>query len=121
MIARGLTISGDITSEEDLAVEGLVVGSVVASSSRVLVRSGGRVNGHVIGSTVVVAGRVRGNLYAEKKVTVRSSANVRGRIFAPRVALEAGGRFSGRINMDSKTRTLAAARTRILKRHLETP
>jgi cytoskeletal protein CcmA (bactofilin family) len=121
LIASGLTISGDLTSEEDLALEGLVVGSVVVSNNRVFVRSSGCVNGHVIGSTIIVAGRVNGNLYAEKKVVVRSSANVRGKIFAPRVALEAGGRFKGRVNMDSKSRTLAAARTRILKRHLETP
>ena len=68
-----------------------------------------------------MAGRVRGNLYAEERVIIRSSADVRGKIFSPKVVLENGGQYQGRINMDSKARTLAAAKTKILKRHPEAP
>ena len=119
VIASGLAINGDLTCKEKLVIEGLVEGSIVVPTGRVQISSQGRVAGHVIGDTIIVAGRVRGNLYAKERVIVKSSADVRGRIFAPKVALEKGGKYRGRINMDSKARAQATARTKILKRHPE--
>ena len=50
---------------------------------------------------IIVEGTIDGNLYALESVTVRSGATVRGDVFAPRVAVDEGARFSGRIDMDN--------------------
>jgi cytoskeletal protein CcmA (bactofilin family) len=84
----------------------------MATEHVVKVNPEGRVKGHVFGRIIVVEGRMRGNLYADEIVILKRSADVLGKIFADRVSIEEGGRYKGRINMDSRARRVAVARTK---------
>lgn len=111
LIGTSLTVQGDLTSAGDLLIKGVVDGHTSAIRHSVTVCREGRVRGHIFAATIIVEGRMRGNLYAEERVILKASADVLGKIFAPRVSLAEGGLFKGRINMDSKARRVAAART----------
>jgi cytoskeletal protein CcmA (bactofilin family) len=115
LIGGSLTVRGDLTSIGDLSIGGVVEGNTMAPENLVTILKEGQVKGHVFGRTIVVEGRMRGNLYAEEIVILKPSADVLGKIFASRVSLEAGGRYKGRINMDSKARRVAMARTKATK------
>ena len=115
VISECLSIYGTLTSGGDLLIKGVVGGNTVAGEHSVTIHGEGRVNGHVFGRTIIVEGRLRGNLYADERVILRASADVRGNIFSPRVSLQEGGIYKGRINMDSKARRAAMARTRARK------
>jgi cytoskeletal protein CcmA (bactofilin family) len=112
-----LTIRGDLSSVANLSIRGVVEGNTWAPEQTVTIHREGRVRGHVFGNTIIVEGRTRGNLYACENVIMKSSADVRGKIFASRVSLEEGGRYKGRINMDAKARRVATARTNVRKEH----
>jgi cytoskeletal protein CcmA (bactofilin family) len=115
LIGISLTVCGDITSAEDLSIRGVVEGNTLAPEHVVTIHREGYVKGNVFGRTIIVKGRMRGNLYADETVMMNSSADVRGKIFASRVSLEEGGRYKGRINMDAKARRGAVARTKARK------
>ena len=51
---------------------------------------------------LVVHGQMNGDIVAEDRVTITSSAAVVGDIKAPRVVIEDGARFKGYIEMDVK-------------------
>jgi cytoskeletal protein CcmA (bactofilin family) len=110
VISNSLVVYGNLTSCGDLLIKGSVDGNTVAGEHSVTIHGKGRVNGHVFGRTIIVEGRMRGNLYAEERVILRASADVRGKIFSPRVSLEEGGTYKGRINMESRARRAAVAR-----------
>ena len=112
LIGASLTVRGELGSAEDLFIKGVVDGNASAPEHSVTICQEGRVRGHVFAQTITVEGHLRGNLYGEEKVVLKPSADVRGKIFAPRVCLEEGTVYKGRINMDSKARRIAAARTK---------
>ena len=114
-IARSFSVRGDLTSIGDLSIDGVVEGNTMAPEHVVTICREGQVKGHVFARRIIVAGRMRGNLYADEIVILKPSANVLGKIFASRVSLQEGGRYRGRINMDTKARRVAVARTRATK------
>ena len=113
VISNSLAVCGELISSGDLLIKGVVDGNTSAEEYSVTIHAEGKVNGHVFGRTIIVEGRLRGNLYAEERVVLKASADVRGRIFSPRVRLEEGGTYKGRINMENRARKAAIARTRV--------
>ncbi len=98
VIARSIEIKGEVTGDEDLLIEGRVEGSVDLRTRLVTVGPEGDVKASILGRVVSVEGRVQGNLTAEKKIVLLSSASVEGDLVAPRVVLEDGASFRGGIN-----------------------
>jgi cytoskeletal protein CcmA (bactofilin family) len=65
-------------------------------------------NGHVTAeihdaSTVIVRGKMSGNITASDKVEVASKGSMQGDIRAPRVVLAEGSRFKGKIDTTKST------------------
>jgi cytoskeletal protein CcmA (bactofilin family) len=57
---------------------------------------------------VIVEGRVDGDIYATESVSIRPSAKVKGNIFAPRVGIADGAKYSGSIDLNHKGAAAAA-------------
>ncbi len=102
VLGRSLVFKGELHGEEDLTIECTFEGSVNLSNNAVVIRSGGSVKGDVSGRTIVVEGKVEGNLYAAEQLTLAQSSEVGGSLFSQRIVLEAGCRFNGKIDMESK-------------------
>ncbi len=102
VLGRTLVFKGELHGEEDLTIEGIFEGSVNLANNAIAIRPGSNVKGDVSGRTIVVQGRVDGNLYASEQLTLSESAVVGGGLFAPRVVLESGCRFNGNIDMESQ-------------------
>jgi cytoskeletal protein CcmA (bactofilin family) len=111
-LGSSLTFEGTLTGDEDLLVEGRVVGEIRVPQHQVTVGSGGRIEGEVRASAIVIEGDVRGNLSASEHVMVRASGAVQGDIRAPRVALDQGCRFKGSIDMEPSGRSVEALERR---------
>lgn len=98
-IGPSITISGEVSGDEDLLIEGRVEGSVDLAEQSVTVGREGRVNADITGRVVTIEGEVEGDLKGGEQVILRSSAKVEGDITAPRVILEDGARFRGLVDM----------------------
>lgn len=57
------------------------------------------VNAEINGEDITIAGRVKGNITAEKRITMKDTAVVEGDIFCGRLEVEEGAVFEGRAHM----------------------
>lgn len=100
MIGTSITIRGDVTGEESLAIHGTVDGTVVLKDHDLTIGPTGLVTASVRANVVRIEGRVTGDIEGAEKVVITRTGNVRGNIVAPGVTLEDGAKFKGRIDMD---------------------
>jgi cytoskeletal protein CcmA (bactofilin family) len=94
-----LVFIGELSAEENLILRGRVEGSI-RHTPNVRIGKEGSVKGNVKANQIVVEGRVEGDLFAGRAVTIRDSAHVVGNIHAPIVSLVDGAHFKGGIHMD---------------------
>lgn len=102
-IGPSVTFSGELTSEEDLSIEGHVDGHVHVRDAVLNVAESGVVTADVRGARVVVRGRVEGSIVATERIELTPTAQVDGSLSANRVVIAEGARFNGRIDMDQRT------------------
>ena len=86
-----VTVRGEVSSTDDLSIEGRVDGPVWCEGHAVTIAETAMVNGDVFARDITVAGTVNGTLLAREIVDVRASAQVTGRIVSARLILAEGG------------------------------
>ena len=99
IIGAGIQIRGNLNGAEDLIVEGSVEGHVVLKNHLTVLESG-QITADIATQSLEVHGKVSGNIEADDLVSLSSASNVVADIRAPRVVIEDGARFKGRIEMD---------------------
>jgi len=104
-IGTSVHVKGELSGNEDLAIEGKVDGKIALSGYNVTIGQTGRVEAEIHAKSVVVGGLVKGNINAEERVEVAATGTMVGDIRAPRVVLVDGSRFKGSIDMDTESRT----------------
>ena len=93
-----LEIEGEIEGDEDLVIQGKVNGKIV-SRKALTVDNTGNVEATVTTDTMIVAGKLSGNVEAVDKVEIRKGGKMVGDIKAPRVVIADGAKFKGNIEM----------------------
>ena len=101
VLGKTLVFKGELTANEDLLIQGRVEGSITHAASHLAIGANGTVSADIHAQRVIVQGKLEGDVHATESVTVEVSANVRGNLYAPRVALKDGAKFRGSIDMDS--------------------
>lgn len=99
IIGRGIHIKGNLSGAEDLVVEGTVEGHIALKNHLTIMESG-KILADITTRSLEVHGEVNGNIEAEDMVSLSAEARVVADIRAPRVVLEDGARFKGRIEME---------------------
>ena len=102
-IGASINIHGELSSEEDLVIEGRVDGQVSLRNAAVTIGRHAQVAADVRGSRVRVLGTVRGSIAATERIELTTTADVHGSLSANQVVLEEGTTFNGRIDMDKRT------------------
>lgn len=101
IVARDMTITGDMQTEGVVKVEGKVIGTIRATS-QIIVSPGATIEGDLLTNEAVVAGEVLGTIRASDRVELQATAFVRGDIYTPRISVLEGGRVSGEVNMSTE-------------------
>lgn len=91
-----MTVTGDLTGNEDLIVDGRLEGTIELPQHVLTVGPRGTLNGHVLAASVIVAGRVKGDIIASGAVSLLENASVDGDITTPRLTLLEGAHCRGR-------------------------
>jgi cytoskeletal protein CcmA (bactofilin family) len=107
-IGRGVNITGSLTADEPVSIIGTLNGELLAANHAVTVETGGRVDGAVTARVITVQGGTVGRLIARDIVRVLEGATVRGDVASPKLAIEEGALFNGKV--DGGQRAEAAAR-----------
>jgi cytoskeletal protein CcmA (bactofilin family) len=97
-IGPATRVSGEIRGDESLVVRGRVDGRIEITET-LTVDAGGVVQADVDVKVLVVSGVLVGSVRAAESVRLTDKARVVGDITAPRVAIEQGAAYRGRIEM----------------------
>ncbi|HEX5387198.1 MAG TPA: polymer-forming cytoskeletal protein [Gemmatimonadales bacterium] len=98
IVAKDMTIVGDLETEGVVRIEGQIRGTVRAAA-QVLVGQGARVEGDLHTKEAVIGGEVTGSIHATDRVELQATASVTGNIVTPRIAVLEGGRVSGEVRI----------------------
>jgi cytoskeletal protein CcmA (bactofilin family) len=107
-IGKSIVIKGEVFGSENVYVAGEVEGSVELLDGSLTVGPEGRVRADVQAGSIVVHGRVEGNLYGIKRVDLKRSAVLVGDIHTPRIAIEEGVYLKGSVQVQKDIPTLQA-------------
>ena len=102
-IGKSVIIKGELSSREDLTIDGQVEGKIELKDHTLTIGSTGKTKADVFAKTVIVMGAINGNIAATEKVDIRAGGAVEGDIVAPRVAIAEGAYFRGSIDMQRKS------------------
>lgn len=101
-IGQSVVIKGELNGSEDLTVEGSVDGRIELKDHLLTIGPHGRIKAEIFAKSVIVLGKVNGNVTASEKVDIRDNGSVEGNIVAPRVAIAEGAHFRGSVDMQHK-------------------
>src|SRR5271154_5670937 len=106
-LGASLHVKGEITGNEDLAIDGSVEGLVQLEDRKLTIGATAKVTADVIARAVVVYGNVKGNLRARDRIEIKKDGSVVGDLTTARISIEDGAYFKGSIEID-KTGDAAA-------------
>jgi len=98
LIGRQTEIQGTLRVVQSVRIDGKVIGNIEASKDQaitVVIGQEGEVQGDVIASRVIVAGKVSGNIDAYERVELMASSLVQGDVKYGSIAVEHGARMLG--------------------------
>jgi len=94
LIGQGAEIKGTISTKGTLRIDGSIDGGV-ANAEAVIVGEDGKVKGDINAQTVVVGGRIAGNIIASASIEMLPQSEVKGDISAPQLYIAEGAIFEG--------------------------
>jgi cytoskeletal protein CcmA (bactofilin family) len=99
-LGQSLHVTGEISGDEDLLIDGSVEGLVQLHERKLTVGPTARVTADIIAGEVVVCGNVKGNVRAKDRIEIKKGGSVIGDLTTPQIMIEDGAYFKGSIEID---------------------
>jgi cytoskeletal protein CcmA (bactofilin family) len=97
-IDQGSEFSGKLNFKDTVRIDGRFEGEI-ASENTLIVGESGSVTATIKSQVVIISGEVHGEITAGGQVVLHKTARVDGNIHSPRLVVEDGAVFTGRIEM----------------------
>jgi len=108
-LGQGSRIEGKLTFDGSVRIDGQVEGEINAQDS-VIVGEHAEVTAQIVANTIIVQGRVTGDLTARKRVELKAPASIAGNISTPSLVIHDGVVFEGHCSMGGAAGTRADKR-----------
>lgn len=98
LVANNCQIEGDVLFSDELCIEGVVKGDIIAkegAKAQVRVSDLGRVVGEIRAPSVIVNGKVFGDIHSDKHVELAARAEVKGNVYYNLIEMVMGSRVDG--------------------------
>jgi cytoskeletal protein CcmA (bactofilin family) len=95
-----IVVKGEISSDEDLQIDGKVEGNISLRGHRLTVGRTANLNSEITAREVIVYGNASGNLRARDRVEIKRDGQVIGDITTARISIEDGAYFKGHIEIE---------------------
>lgn len=109
IIGLGLLIKGEIITEDDLRIDGKLIGNISASS-KVVIGETGIVEGNIEASVADITGKITGNLFIKDLLDMRQHAVISGDIYAAKISMEPTVSFNGKCTMGQTSASVVEMR-----------
>jgi cytoskeletal protein CcmA (bactofilin family) len=100
VIGTGVEVHGDLTSESDIIVDGVLTGALKAGGN-VTIGVNAVVKGNIDATNVIVSGQLHGNVVAAGELTIRETGQLKGDIKVGGLIVLSGAIFIGRSIMQA--------------------
>ena len=101
-ITVGTELIGDVNSNGDIRLDGVLTGNL-NTKGKLVVGESGRVKGIIQCKNSDIYGVVEGKINVTELLALKSTAQVLGDIFTNRLAIETGCRFTGTCKMGDES------------------
>ena len=101
-MGQSLIIKGELSGGEDLALDGRVEGKISLPDHVLTVGANADLDAEIVAKSVVILGKVTGNVTAKDKFELRAGGVMEGQLLAPKVTMAEGATFNGKIEMPKK-------------------
>jgi cytoskeletal protein CcmA (bactofilin family) len=114
---KTMRIEGEITSDEDITIEGKVKGQLHVSKTLTIGREG-YVEGDISANVVHISGEAEGHLSASEKLVISSQGKYTGNINSDTIKVVEGAQIKGTINTEEKI-TITKPSTKAVEEEVE--
>ena len=97
-ISEGTVINGDLSSENDIRVDGKIVGKVF-SKGKVVLGEKSSINGALICECSDVWGSIKGDIFIKDTISLKSNSSVEGSLNVNKIQVEVGAKINGSCKM----------------------
>jgi cytoskeletal protein CcmA (bactofilin family) len=97
VIGDSVSLEGNFSSQGSISINGAISGKV-STEKNIDVGSEAKVKGELVGNNIIVAGRVEGNIKAQR-LEIKENGEVDGDIDAKVLSIVEGAHFSGQCSM----------------------
>lgn len=98
-IGQAVKIEGRIVSSQDIRIDGNVQGSIEVGQYEIVLGAGSDVKADVHARSVLVGGKVEGDVTATERIQVQSTGVLMGDVVAPRLVVQDGGLVRGKVDI----------------------
>ena len=96
-IGQTIFVKGHLSAGEDIHIAGRVEGDIQLEQHVLFVQPTADLSAGVLAKTVIIQGAVHGDIVAGESIALQHSASVDGRLAAPRIAINEGASFNGKV------------------------
>ena len=106
-IAQGTIFEGDLKSEGDFRIEGVIQGTLI-TKGKVVIGNTGKIDGSLSCKNADIEGGFKGKLTVQETLSLRATARVEGEVETGKLAVEPGASFNAHCQMKDSVKELKA-------------
>jgi cytoskeletal protein CcmA (bactofilin family) len=97
-IVEGTTIDGNIVSQADFRLDGILTGNF-KSNGKLVIGPAASVTGDIVCKNCDIEGNYHGNIQVAELLTVKAKASIKGAVICAKLSVEPGADFSASCEM----------------------
>ena len=106
LIGNGTTIVGDITSNGDVRIDGVLKGNITISG-KLVVGASGNIEGNVMCQNADISGEIHGKVSVSELLSLKPSAKLLGDIVTGKISIEPNATFTGTCNLGAVVKNIS--------------
>lgn len=104
LIGAGTEITGDVNSNGDIRIDGILTGNL-KTAGKVVIGETGKVNGEIDCKNSEVLGEIHGKIKVSDLLSLKATSKIFGDILTKKLAIEPGSKFTGNCKMGDESIT----------------
>jgi cytoskeletal protein CcmA (bactofilin family) len=105
LIGTGTRITGDIVSNGDVRIDGILNGNI-SLKGRLVIGPQGKIEGDINCQNADISGEIKGKLNVTEMLALKSTAKINGDIVTGKLSIEPGANFTGTCSMGAIVKTI---------------
>lgn len=104
LIGAGTEITGDVNSNGDIRIDGILTGNL-KTAGKVVIGETGKINGEIECKNSEVLGEINGKIKVSDLLSLKATSKIFGDILTKKLAIEPGSIFTGNCKMGNESIT----------------